>query len=114
MLHCTGIDIEGAICYLPRQPQLAIVRELDLTVLQCSQKDPSLIVLVVDKALKSSVALPFYLLNQSLHNAQLPFQQLHAHSNEAGRTVWPDAGICEDPGRLSDKENRGVGQRRRV
>ena len=96
MLHCPEEDIEGAICHLPRQPQLAIVCEQNLTVLQCGQKDPGLIVLVL-KALKASVALPFYLLNQSLQNAQLSCQQLHAHSNEASSTLWPDDGICEVP-----------------
>jgi hypothetical protein len=114
VLLCPEKDIERAICYLPRQPQLAIVCELDLPVLQCSQKDPDLVVLIVLKALKPSVALPFYLLNQSLQNEKLPSQQLHPHSNEAGSTLWPVAGICEVPSRLSVKENRGVGQRRRV
>lgn len=96
MLQCPEEDMEGAISHLPRQPQPAIVCELDLTVLECGQKDPGLVVLV-PKALKASVALPFYLLDQSLQNAQFPCQQLHAHSNEAGSTLWPDDGICEVP-----------------
>ena len=70
MLLCPEKDIERAICYLPRQPQLAIVCELDLTVLQCCQKDPGLVVLVVFKALKPSVALLSMLSTSfcSMHN----------------------------------------------
>ncbi len=62
------------------QPQFAVMCELDLTVLQGAQKDSGLVVLIY-KALKADVALPFYLHNQSLQIAQFPCQQLHPQCN---------------------------------